>query len=177
MIIDLQTLSQSIKDQLPLSLQLQTDPIDIINLPLNIQHLILNSTHTQFVSELYRPINIIDGDFVISPYNDFTISTSKRSAIIGYIKNYLLTPKGSYPFDPEFGNNLKRHLQTRDTSLREVLLTAEMKAIVNTIRDSFSLDIQILGSTLTPFNSLDRTEYQLDIRFRIADQIVSFGVG
>ena len=87
MIIDLQTLSQSIKDQLPLSLQLQTDPIDIINLPLNIQHLILNSTHTQFVSELYRPINIIDGDFVISPYNDFTISTSKRSAIIGYIKN------------------------------------------------------------------------------------------
>ena len=174
--IDLATLPQAIQDQLPLSVRLQKI-VEIADLPLNLQYIILNNKLVPISNTgLYRPTNIIDADFQISPYNDFTIDTSKRSAIIKYIKNYLLTPKGTYPFDPEFGNSLKRHLQTRDTTIRDTLLTAEMKRIVNTIQDSFNINIQILGSQLTPINVLDRIEYQIDIKFSIDDTIINFAV-
>ena len=173
--IDLTTLPQAIQDQLPLSVRLQK-LVEVFDLPLNLQYIILNNNLVPVTTGLYRPINIIDADFQISPYNDFAIDTSKRTAIIKYIKNYLLTPKGTYPFDPEFGNSLKRHLQTRDTTIRDTLLTAEMKRIVSTIQDSFNINIQILGSQLTPINVLDRIEYQIDIKFSIEDTIVNFGV-
>lgn len=175
MLVDLATLPQAVQDLLPLSIRLQKI-VEVADLPINLQYIILNNKPSRIISTLYRPNNIIDADFTISPYNDFSIDMSKRSAVIKYIKNYLLTPKGTYPFDPEFGNTLKRHLQMRDTSVRETLLTAEMKRIVNTIQDSFAINIQILGSQLTPINVLDRTEYQLDIKFSIDDTVVNFAV-
>jgi len=174
--IDLTTLPQEIQDQIPLSIRLQP-LVEVFDLPINLQYIILNNKLDPVLTELYRPINIIDADFEISPYNDFSISTSKRTTIIQYIKNYLLTPRGSYPFDPSFGNTLKRHLQTRDTSLRETLLTAEMKRIVSVIQESFDLNVEILGSQLFPINVLDRIEYQLNIKFSIDETIVNFGVG
>jgi hypothetical protein len=176
MLVDLATLSQETQDHLPLSVRLQKI-VEVFDLPLNLQYIILNNKLVPVKTGLYRPINIIDADFQISPYNDFNIDTSKRSAIIKYIKNYLLTPKGTYPFDPEFGNSLKRHLQTRDTTIRETLLTAEMKRIVSTIQDSFNINIKILGSQLIPVNVLDKIEYQINIKFSIEDTVVNFGVG
>jgi hypothetical protein len=174
--IDLRTLSQDIIDQLPLSIQLLTI-IEVNDLPISLQYIILNNKVSQVTNQLYNPTNIVDADFVVSPYNDFTIRNTKRSAIIDYIRNYLLTPKGSYPFDPEFGNTLKKHLQTRDSSLRETLLGAELRRIVNVIQTSFSIAVSILGSQLTPINVLDRIEYQLDIKFSIDNTVVNFSVG
>ncbi len=172
--IDISSLDVSIKNQLPISLQLSTDSILLTDLPPYIQYLITENKIKAEVSPPYTPTNIIDVSFEKSIYNDIKVLTTKRSAVIEYIYNYLLTPKGSYPFDPSFGNELKKHLQTKDSSLRKILLDNELKTFVDIIRFSFSINITVTGSRLTPINSGDRIDYLMEINFMIDEVSVTF---
>lgn len=174
--IDISSLDVGIKSQLPISLQLSTDSILLTDLPPYIQYLITEYKTKAEVSTPYTPTNIIDISFEKSVYNDVKVLSTKRAAIIEYIYNYLLTPKGSYPFDPSFGTDLKKHLQTKDTSLRKVLLDNELKSFVDVIRSSFSTNITVTGSRLTPINSSDRVDYLMEINFMIDEVVVTFAL-
>lgn len=174
--VEISALDSSIKEQLPITLQIEERPLSLTDLPPHIQKLIIERQVDNLVSEPYRAVNIVDASFDKSVYNDVKTFSSVRKAVIDYIKNYLLTPKGTYPFDPLFGNNLKKHLQTRDTSLRQILLEAEMKGIVEIINTSFTANVSIIGSKLTPVTSNERVDYLLDIQFLVNEQPVTFTV-
>jgi len=174
--IDLLSLDVSIRNQLPLSLQLETAPVELNALPVNIQKLINDNVKSIIYADVYRPINIIDLTFKKSNYNDIEFITSKRKAIIEYIQNFLLTPKGSYPFDPEFGTEIKNFLHVKNSLLQQSLLDSELKNISNVLSDSFNEEINILSSTMIPYNLLDRIEYVLDIRFSIDEEEIIFRI-
>lgn len=174
--INLTSLDVSIRNQLPLSLQLETNPIELSELPANIQRLINDSVNSIIHAEIYRPVNIVDLTFKHSNYNDIEFVTSKRKAIIEYIQNFLLTPKGSYPFDPEFGTEIKKFLHVKNSLLQQSLLDSELKNISNVLTDSFNKEINILSSSMTPYDLLDRIEYVLDIKFSIDDEEIIFRV-
>jgi hypothetical protein len=174
--IDIPSLDTSIKEQLPLTLQIEESPIHLTDLPPHIQKLIIERQVDSLVSTPFSQSNIVDASFDKSVYNDVKTFNTVKSAIIEYIRYYLLTPKGTYPFDPEFGNELKKHLQTRDTSLRKLLLESELHSIVEIINNSFSMNVSILGSKLTPIESNEKIDYLLDIKFLVDDTPIVYSV-
>lgn len=175
MIIDFSSLPVEIKDKLPLSLQLETGFKELTDLPPYIQKLIIDNSITKSNNTNIIK-NLIDVSYESSVYDDIKVLKTKRESLIDYIRNYLLTSKGTYPFDPSFGNLLKTHLQTRDTSLRETLIDSELKSIITIINESFNTGVEVIGSRLSPSYLPDHTEFTLDIQIKIYDDIVVFTV-
>jgi hypothetical protein len=175
MIIKLSNLDSEIYKQIPLSIRLNKDEVILEDLPLEVQYIIHKDI---FESEqnIYTPSNIFDAKCEISPYNDFTVLETKRSTIIEYIKNYLSVERGTYPFDPEFGNTLKTHLQTKDTYLRKKLVGAELYNMTEVINNSFRSDITIEKSTVVTYNTNVNVEYGLELRIKIENEITIFNL-
>jgi hypothetical protein len=174
--IDVSSLDTSVKDQLPLTLQIEEVPINLADLPPHIQKLIVERQVNSVVGNTVLQSNIVDASFDKSVYNDVKTYDTVKSAVVDYIKHYLLTSKGTYPFDPDFGNELKKHLQTRDTSLRQILLESELHAIVEIVNNSFSINVSIIGSKITPITSNEKVDYLLDIKFLVDDNPVVYSV-
>jgi hypothetical protein len=171
--VDLSSLDINILKQLPLSLQLEKSIVELSDLPNGVQQLIISNNIKETSTEIYRPVNIIDITFNRSKYNDVEILETKRKAIIEYIKNYLQTMRGSYPFDPEFGSELKKYLQVKNSTLQQSLLDAELKKFIDVINDSFRENVRIISTSIVPVNMLDHIEYNLSIRFSInEDEII-----
>lgn len=165
--LDLSSLDINILKQLPLSLQLEKGIVELSDLPNNVQQLIIRNNIKESSADVYRPVTIIDMTFNRSKYNDVEILETKRKSIIEYIKNYLLTMRGSYPFDPEFGCEIKKYLQVKNSTLQQSLLDAELKKFVDVINDSFRENVRIISTSMIPVNMLDHIEYNLSIRFAI----------
>jgi hypothetical protein len=173
MIINLSELDPDIYRQIPLSIRLNTPIIELSKLPIEIQYLIDKSL-IEAEKSTYKPNKIYDAQFEISVYNDFKLLETKRAAIIEYLKNYLLVSKGSYPFDPEFGNTLKQHLQTKDTVLRRKLLGSELQGLVRIINDSFSTVIVMSSMSIVPYSTGVDVSYQLKLVVTIENEDTIF---
>lgn len=173
MIINLSELEPDIYRQIPPSIRLNTPVIELSKLPIEIQYLIDKSLiETEKV--VYKPNKIYDAQCDISVYNDFKLLETKKATIIEYLKNYLLVSKGSYPFDPEFGNTLKQHLQTKDTALRRKLLSAELQNLTRVINDSFSTVIVMSNMSLVPYSTGVDIQYQLKLVVTIENEDTTF---
>jgi hypothetical protein len=175
MFIKLSDLDTSIYSQIPLSIRLNTDVVELEKLPFEIQYLITKNLNKPEI-DVYRPSNIYDTQFTVNIYNDMESFQSKKKAVIYYIKNYILTAKGKYPFDPEFGNNLKKYLQTKDTVLRQKLLASELDVMINLVNTSFNVSIKVINAQLLPYNYGDHVEYLLQIKINIENEDVTFQV-
>ncbi len=173
--VKLSDLDLSVYKQIPLSIRLNNDIVEVESLPIEIQY-IINKGYKKPEVDLYKSQDIFDIKFDISVYNDMQVLYSKKETLIEYIKNYLLTTKGKYPFDPEFGNNLKKYLQTKDTILRQKLLSNELTSIVSLINNSFNSNIQVENSALLPYDFGDHVEYALQLKIKIEDSLYIFNV-
>jgi hypothetical protein len=176
MIVNIQELPIEIKSKLPITLQLLTTPIELTKLPIEVQYLLTKNKIKKNTINPYNPKNVYETDFVFSIYNDFKIFKYRKDSLIFYLQNYFLTPKGSYPFDPEFGNELKKHLQTKDTSLRNLYLQNELKNIVSVINESFRASVKVNSYRCVPFMVGDHTEYYLEIICSIENDQITFTV-
>lgn len=166
--IDLRTLPKDVLSKLPLSLRISKH-IHIFNeLPIEIQYL-LNS----YIENKYHDLNYVDVyDFKpdISVYNDAEPLITNRKTVIEYLMNYLNTVIGSYPFDVNIGNSLKLHLQTKDTSLRQTLLSNELYNIIQSMSNNYNIKIDIVSSSVKLIKYDDRTEAVLDVTLKIDDK-------
>jgi len=109
-------------------------------------------------------------------YGDWEELTSLTSTILEYIKNWFKTPVGSYPYDVEFGSNLKSVLHTKDTLLQKQLLRNELNVIENLVNAMFPSSFVVQSSSVVPVELADHTEYQLNMQIKLLGQIVSFNV-
>jgi len=164
-----------IQHRIPLSLRINSNIIDMDQLPIEVQYELNNYFLVQEVNT-YRPTVIYDTTFKYSIYNDLEILETKKRTIIEYIKNYLITTKGSYPFDPEYGNMLKYHLQTKDTELRKILISNELSNLMNLINRTFETQVKIIDSQVTRLDMQDHSEYVLSLEIEIDKSIVKLTV-
>jgi len=174
--IDLSLVDDTIKRQLPISLQINNSIIDLYDLPLSVQKLFVTNNVKPHNEVSYFPSNTIDFKFEKSNYNDVKIFTSRREVLIEYIKNYFSTLRGNYPFDPTFGNELKKYLHVKNSTLKQTLLDSELNTISEVISDSFRETVRIIGITKIPINKLDHVEYQLSIRCQVDSDEVIFNI-
>jgi len=170
-IINLSTLPQDILQQIPLSIRTFKKLYAWYELPSDIQELIktyYDSTPSIKYSNVY--------DFIptISRYSDFTTIENKVDLVVEYLKNYLLILPESYPFDPNFGCRLKYHLQTKDTNLRQTLISAEIDNLINILTVQFDIPITINSITMNPIRGVAFSEYNIKIDLQISDYHKSF---
>lgn len=174
-IIDLTTLESSVLNKIPLSIRLSSTEVELGELPLPIQY-ILREHIKGPVKDIYVSDDIYDIKPEISAYNDFKNFISKKEAIIEYLENYFSVRLGSYPFDPEFGNDLNRHLQTRDTSLRETLVGNELTNIIDLVNESFNGSISVVSSSISKNDIGGGIEYNLNLTIKVEDDIIKIDV-
>lgn len=176
MLIDLNTVPESILSEIPLSIRLNTNGlIDTDNLPVEIIYKLRNIEERPVFNNTVEP-STVDITPEFNTYSDFTNLNSKREAIKEYIKNFLLTDKGAYPFDPTFGTNLKRYIHQLNTPTIKTLLHNELINIVNSISLSFDTPVklkhiifeevpgnQYSAYTMKLFLFIENTDYTLDV--------------
>ena len=163
-IIKISTLPKSIQQSLPMSIRTYKEEYYLDELPPQVQFLLKDYTiNNQEIK--YKIVYDIRPE--ISEYGDFDTLKTVKETTLEYLKNYFLTLPGDYPFDPLFGCNLKKYLQTRDTQLRKTLLSAEIDSIVNVLAADLGVKIVINNVSINNLNKGDRVEYVVSIDLSI----------
>lgn len=158
--IDLTTLPVSVLRQIPLSIRSYQDVYELSDLPVTIQALIkgyVDSTPDITYNKVY------DLTPDISEYSDFTTISDLGDLMLEYLKNYLLVLPEAYPFDPTFGCRLKYQLQTKDTSLRQTMISSEIDNIVEVLTAELGTQITIDSIQVIPVSVGAYTEYNCSI--------------
>ncbi|MEO5348938.1 MAG: hypothetical protein H7836_04770 [Magnetococcus sp. YQC-3] len=174
-IINLNTLDKSVKEKIPLSLRMAKSELVLEELPLPVQYIIKNNLVFSGDS-IYTPDDFYDVKPTITLYNDCKLIQSKKEVVKEYLLNYFNTRKGAYPFDPEFGNTLHLHLQTKDTSLRETLVSNELTSIVDLINRSFNFNVNVVSASAYPRDIGGAVEYYLDLTVEVEDEVIRLQV-
>jgi hypothetical protein len=176
-LFNLKNLTSDIYNQIPLSIRLKADEIEFNDLPLEVQFLISNSLQEKQYPSNIQTNKIYDLAPRLTIYNDLKPFETTKELIVEYIRNYLLISKGAYPFDPIFGNELKKHLQTKDTQLRSLLVGNELNNIVKNITQYFKINVELIDYGVTKNSgSLSQTELFLNIRLKINGEIYNMEV-
>ncbi len=164
MIVDLTKLPKEILDQIPLSIRTFRTVYELHELPVRIQHLIQN-----YISSIPDIEYSVLFDFVpeSSTFGDFRKIDNVVDLTVEYLKNYLLITPGTYPFDPEFGCTLKYHLQTKDTHIRQTLISAEINRVADVIRTLLKVNLVINSVEITPVSVGAAHEYDVYIHLTI----------
>lgn len=155
-----------IQDKIPYSIKSYKDEYMFGDLPAIIQTLIKDYiVHQKNVK--YKNV-IFDFYPNESSYGDLIPITSLEDLVLEYFKTYLLIQPGDYPFDPEFGSNIRRHLQTKDTSLRGTLINNEVSAIADVIAKDINVNLSIEGITINKTEpTRASSEYNISIMLKI----------
>ena len=149
-IVTISNLPKKIQEQIPISIRSVHNRFYLDTLPAKIQELVREFL-TSGVPVTYKTAYDLKPE--ISKYSDFQVTKSVKETVVEYLKNYLYTLPGSYPFDPRFGCKLKYHLQTRDTQLRRLLISDEINTIVNVLSSDLGLPINVKNITIAPFSA------------------------
>lgn len=154
--------------QIPLSLRVNNQTFLFKDLPIEIQYLI-EKYYEEKVPEI-EYVDFLDAKFEISPYSDLKIISDKKDLISTYLKNYLNTRIGSFPFDVDFGCALKDQLQTKDTSFRQTLIANELYLISSVIGGDYDTKVSISNFTIESFQDYDKVEYYAKISVQVNDE-------
>lgn len=163
--IDFSTLPKDVLSQIPLSLRTAKDIHNFDELPTRIQYLL--KSYADNASSKLDYSKVYEFKPEISIYNDAKTLSSSKETIIEYLQNHLKIMIGSYPFDVTIGSRLKQHLQTKDTSLRETLLSNELYNIVQAMSNEYNVDIDIVKSEVNMIQYEDRSEAVLNLTIQI----------
>lgn len=176
MLLQLDNIPNDILEKIPLSIRLNSNGIiDTNNLPIEVLYELRNLEFEPKYNN-YIENSTIDLMPNFNSYSDFSSLDSKKEAIKEYIKNFLLTDIGAYPFDPEFGTNLKRYINKLDTPTIKTLVHNELINIVNNISLSFNIPVklkniifkEVHGNLYNSYNMklflyIENMEYELDL--------------
>jgi len=160
--IVLSSLPANIYNKIPLSIRSHKDEYDVLDLPFDIQDLVSKYVKTNKSIEYDVVFDALPN---LSVYGDFNIIDNAHDLVVEYFKNYLTISLLSYPFDPLFGCNLKKHLQTLDTQLRNILINNEISHLAQTVSSDLSIPIQILKTSVN--KSTDSTMFGVVYEFSI----------
>lgn len=169
MVINLDTLPQSVLAKIPLSLRTFQKEYELTDLPFPIQKLI--EDYLEYTIDLNYP-TVYDTKPELSEFGDFGILTTVEDAVVNYLINYFKTLPGDYPFDPSFGCRLKLYLQTKDTMLRQTLISTEATRIAEVISADFGAKVEILELyTESVQSDIMSAAYKINIKVKINDKV------
>lgn len=140
-------LPKKVQNKIPISLKSMSDTYDLSELPPKLQELVREYLNVDVPVE-YR--KAFDNKPLISKYSDLYVTETAKETVVEYLKNYLYTVPGSYPFDPTFGCRLKYHLQTKDTQLRRLLVTDEINNVVSAMSSDLEMPIVVNSINIVP---------------------------
>ncbi len=163
--ITLSELPVSLQNQIPFSIRNYKDIYNLSELPTSIRYLI-EKYYDQKVPEI-EYLELLDVKFEISSYSDLEIYNSPKELVLDYFKRYLVLKLGSYPYDVLFGSYLKEQLQTRDTSLRQTLISNEIAQIAGVLGKDFNLQIIVKTYDIVPIKHYDHTSYSIRLQVEI----------
>ena len=166
--INFNNLPKDILQKIPLSLRISKDIHNFKDLPSEIQYLLSNYKLNTTNENNYT--NVLDLQPDISIYNDFKTIQNVKELAIEYLMNHLKVLTGSFPYDVSIGSSLKYHLQTKDTSLRNTLVSNELNLIIDAVTNKYKLDIRVINKKFSNVQFEDRTEIQLDLSLRVDDE-------
>ena len=166
MIIDITSLTPEYLNKIPISilLGLKNNLLDIEKLPIEIAYEFRNINFQKNLDP-YIDKDAIDLTPEFSVYTDFKVINKKNLAIIEYVKNFLKVDKGTYPFDIEFGTNIKHILQQLDINTARVAISEELKKLTEAITFAFSTPVIINVS------SLDFEEYETYLNYKLSIEV------
>jgi hypothetical protein len=173
-IIRLDELPNEVLEKIPFSLRVRQNIYEFDELPLEIQY-IIDKYHETKVPEIEYDITY-DFVFEISEYSDFKSIKNRKQLIVWYLKNYLITRLSSYPYDVEFGCALKDQLQTKDTSLRQTLISNELILVCGVLGADYNMNINIVNITLEKSGTGTAIEYNATIKVKIGDENFTINV-
>jgi len=158
LVVDLNILPNDILSKIPYSIRVSKSTYKLSELPLEIQYLVNKYISNTDLNIIYDE-TVYDFIPTISKYNDLEPIKDRKKLVLEYLKNYLSVMTTSYPFDINFGCGLKLQLQTKDTSLRQTLVSNEISLLLGAISNDYN--ISVIGKTLTFERNqyADRTEY------------------
>lgn len=170
MIIDLTTLNSEDLAKVPLSIRLNAvdNIINTDNLPLEVAYELRNIKLPE-TNYVYVDDSTFDLTPSFSIYTDFTSLTTKKAAVIEYIKNYLIIDKGDYPFDPSFGTLIKTYLQSLDTEPARISIDQELSNLADNLMNSFEIPIKMSSIGIERIENAASVEYKLSLGLQVSD--------
>lgn len=166
--INFNDLPKHVLQKIPLSLRIAKDVHSFDELPNEIQYLLANYEANTPNEIDYS--NVIELEPDISIYNDFQTLRTTKKAIMEYLSNHLQTLIGSYPYDVTEGSGLKFHLQTKDETLRNTLISNEINLIIDALSNNYQMDITIVNNDYQRVEYEDRTEIHLLLTIKVDDE-------
>ena len=178
MLIDLETLEEDKLNLIPFSIRIHAakydnNIIDTDKLPYEIAYELLKTKIDNIPVAPYVDSSTVDITPELSVYTDFKNLVSKKEAIVEYIKNYFKVDKGDYPFDPTFGTDLKKHLNSLDTTTRQLLIGTEVDRLINSLSNSFELPINVTNMRLFNTNMINSSEINLELELNITERNIT----
>jgi hypothetical protein len=174
-IVDLTLLPKNILSKIPYSIRVSKFKYTMSELPLDIQYLVKNYISNSDLDIVYKE----SYDFLpsISEYNDLNSINDKKQLILEYLKNYLSIGLNTYPYDVNFGCGLKQQLQTKDTSLRQTLVSNELSLILGVLSTDYNINIVGKSLTFDRNQYTDRTEYvaRLEVEINFENFVIAVG--
>ena len=160
----LSDLPLSVQRQIPYSIRSKQNEYELDDLPPKERELV-SSYLTKTVDVEYR--TVYDLKPKISKYADYYTCGSVKETVVEYFKNYFYTLPGDYPFDPAFGCKLKYHLQTRDTQLRNLLVSEEIRRIANILSNDIGINITVENISISTASQSTYSEYNCSLTIKI----------
>ena len=164
MLININEIPKQLVNKIPLSirLSLKDNILDTNKLPYEIAYEFRNLEYDEPTTP-YINNDLVDLKPNFSVYSDFENITDKSVAVLEYMKNYLLIGKGEYPFDPSFGNDLKKYINITESNTRDTLLKEELRNIKNVAQKVFNIPINIKKFEVKRTNMGASIAYVLDL--------------
>ena len=164
-VIQISKLPKKIQKELPLSIRTNRDFYNFDELPAKIRE-IIRPYINEDVPVIYNN-SVYDFSFSMSRYSDLNTLVSIKDTLGDYLTTYFQTYPGSYPFDPEYGCNLKAQLQTKDTELRKLLVTDQINQMVSAFSNDFNLPLNVKSISIQNTSSSMATEYLCSIEIEV----------
>lgn len=173
MIINFKTLPNEILKKIPYSIRNKVDSINLYDLPPEVAYELKDySEPEKYKIEIDK--NVYDVIPEITIYNDFKFLTTKKQAVIEYIKNYLLIKKGSYPFDPEVGNNFHKYLQLLDRNVTNLMISNEFNELKSVIQNLFNVNVDFKEYSMNKEDTGVGVSYNLNVSIQVENEELSF---
>lgn len=166
MTVVISELPLSVQNKIPISIRTYKDEYELEELPPTIRELI--SPYLEKQQEInYDLVYSVNPE--ISEYGDLRTINNLYDLVTNYLVNYFLTLPGDYPFDATFGSKLKYHLQTRDTNLRNTLITNEVNRVVGVVSKDLKVNIEVADLEIQPISYGASVDYNIFIKLLIND--------
>ena len=171
-IVNIDELPSDVQAQLPIALRVYSKTYDFDSLPPDIQAIVEPYVVTDTDSRTEKVLYDIKPE--ISQYNDLQTIDDIKTLLANYMRNYMLTPRRSYPFDPEFGSAMKRNVNLRDSNVARMLLQEDIMALLRDLTASTGVNISLQGIGLK-YNAVKRA-YDVSLSISIGSQTFNINV-